>query len=111
MADGKFYSDVQVRNWHAYHPPVSEAVRDAHEQVREMFADLNVKLNNLLPEGPDKSVALRAVRDAMMQANGCLAVAGKVYGQEDTRPTLPTPDAVKNLSAEEAAALVKKIDK
>jgi hypothetical protein len=44
------------------------------------FGALAASMNDLLPEGPDKTVALRAIRDASMQANAVIACAQRVYG-------------------------------
>lgn len=79
----KFISDETLRGWFAYHPPASEAVREAHERVRRACEQLGLLFNGLLPEGPDKTVALRAVRNAMLEANACIAVAGDVYHAEE----------------------------
>lgn len=74
-----FLSDDQVANWFAYHPPTTAAIRDAHERVRAEYGALAASMNSLLPEGPDKTVALRAIRDAAMQANAAIACAQRVH--------------------------------
>lgn len=78
----KFVSDETLASWFAYHPPVGEGIASAHEHVRELFGDLAAELNDLLPEGPDKTVALRAVREAMYHANACIAVQQRLYEPE-----------------------------
>lgn len=75
----KFLSDEQVANWFAYHPPSTSAIKDGHERVRAEFGALAASMNNLLPEGPDKTVALRAIRDAAMHANAAIACAQMVH--------------------------------
>lgn len=84
----KYYTDTEVENWFGYHPPGCAHIIRAHEQIRREFASLAVSMNNLLPEGPDKSVALRAIRDAMYQANACVAVAQDVYDHENRPETV-----------------------
>lgn len=75
----KFITDEQLDNWFGYHPPTSQEVISAHEQIREEFGTLAKNMNHLLPEGPDKTVALRAIRDAAMQCNAAVACAQAVY--------------------------------
>lgn len=74
----KFISDEQLDNWFGYHPPSGPEIVGAHEQVRNAYGSLAKRMNNLLPEGPDKTVALRAIRDAAMQANAAIACAQKL---------------------------------
>jgi hypothetical protein len=78
----KFFDDEVVASWFGYHPPSSPQIAQAHEHVRYLFGELGVKLNNLLPEGPDKTTTLRALREAMYQANASIAVAQAVYTEE-----------------------------
>lgn len=53
-----------------------------HEFIRTQFGKLAVDLNNLLPEGPDKTVALRKLTEAMWAANAAVAVAQKLFEGE-----------------------------
>lgn len=78
----KHTSDRQLDEWFGYHPPSTDAIRDAHEQVRARCRDLAGFLSDLLPEGPDKTVALRAVRTVMHEANACIAVAQRLHSDE-----------------------------
>lgn len=80
MSGDKFVSDETLASWFAYHPPSSPTIATAHERVRALFGDLARELNALLPECPDKTVALRAVREAMYHANACIAVQQRLYG-------------------------------
>jgi hypothetical protein len=75
----KFTSDAQLDDWFGYHPPSSDEIRDAHEQVRAKCRELAGFLSDLLPECPDKTVALRAVRAVMYEANACIAVQQKLH--------------------------------
>lgn len=78
----KHITDEQLAHWFAYHTPSSQEIIDAHAEIRLSFRELALRLNNLLPEGPDKTVALRALQTAMMQANMCIALAQKLYSEE-----------------------------
>lgn len=77
----KFITDEQLKNWHGYHPPSDPSIVEAHERVRAEFLALATSMNGLLPEGPDKTVALRAIRDAAMQCNAAIACAQRVYAE------------------------------
>jgi hypothetical protein len=68
----QFTSDAQLDNWFAYHRPTGDAIA-AHERVRVEFRALAATLQELIPECPDKTVALRAVRQAMFAANAAIA--------------------------------------
>lgn len=78
----KFFSDETVASWFEYHVASSENVRMGHRFVRDKFRALAVELNNVLPEGPDKSVALRSLRAAMYDANAAIAVAQRLFEEE-----------------------------
>lgn len=75
----KHVSDEQLENWFSYHQPTSSEIVDAHQRVRNAFMFLAKEMNALLPEGPDKTVTLRAIRDASMQANATIACAQRLY--------------------------------
>lgn len=75
----KFTSDETLDKWFAHHPPSNQEILDAHTAIRMDFRDLARSLNNLLPECPDKTVALRALREAMYHANACIAVEQRLY--------------------------------
>lgn len=64
----RYTSDEQLTNWFGY-----ASVAVAHSEIRSLFFIVAKNLNNLLPEGPDKSAAFRSLRDAMYAANACLA--------------------------------------
>lgn len=78
----KFTSDETLDSWFAHHPPVSPDVVEAHVIIRKEFRALAGTLSNLLPECPDKTVALRALREAMYHANACVAVQQSVYRED-----------------------------
>lgn len=63
---------ADLDNWFTYHPPTAEsiptfeALRDAGHQFAETICAL-------VPPSPDRSVAIRNVREAVMNANASLA--------------------------------------
>lgn len=75
----KFTSDETLDKWFAHHAPSNDEIILAHETIRMRFRQLAQVLNDLLPEVPDKTVALRALRDAMYHANACVAVEQRLY--------------------------------
>jgi hypothetical protein len=85
----KHLSDDDLARWFAYHSPTDDAIRDAHEQIRAGYGELAQQMNNLLPEGPDKTVALRKLRklrEAMWGANAAVACAQATYGHQQAGP-------------------------
>jgi hypothetical protein len=78
----KFTPDAQLDDWFAHHSPSSPAIVQAHETVRAECRRLAQVFSDLLPECPDKTVALRAVRAAMFEANACIAVQQRLYEPE-----------------------------
>lgn len=57
----------------AHHPPSSQAVVDAHEQIRDRVAALATWANGIIPECDEKRRALDALDDAMMLLNSAVA--------------------------------------
>lgn len=75
----KFTSEAQLDDWFSFHPPSAPAIVEAHEQVRAKCRELAGFLSDLLPECPDKTVALRAVRQVMYDANATIACQQRLY--------------------------------
>lgn len=64
-------SDIAHR--FAFHPATTEEKRDAHTSVRQQCRQLADFLNDKLPDGRDKSVAITKLEEAMFWANAALA--------------------------------------
>ena len=90
----RYYSDVFLRDRVAHHPPSSDAIIAGHALVRELFGDLLVTLNALLPEGDLKRSTLDDLIRNMQQANACIAVHQLVHG-----PLSPTDDCSRDRAA------------
>ncbi len=75
----KFTSEEQLDQWFAYHPPATPDISVAHETVRAACRQLAQVFSDLLPECPDKTVALRKVREAMFEANATIACQQRLY--------------------------------
>jgi hypothetical protein len=69
----RFTSDAQLDNWCWYHSPSTPEVVMAHEDVRAMARQFMKLIQVVVPECPDKTVAFRAVREAMFAANAAIA--------------------------------------
>lgn len=70
----KYLSDAELDSWFSYHQPTTPEIVEAHNTVRKACRELAQVFSDLLPEGPDKTTALQAVRLAMYKANACIAV-------------------------------------
>lgn len=53
------------------------AQAEVYAYVGAKFRELAIVLNEQLPDGPGKTVALRKLAEARMQANACVALNGK----------------------------------
>lgn len=59
-----------------YHAPNADTL-PRHENVNAAFQQLWKHLHTALPDGPGKTVALRAVGRARMECNSCIANTGQ----------------------------------
>jgi hypothetical protein len=62
-----------VNNWFSFHPADTAEKISAHELIRDGFKSLAFRLLYLLPPSPDRTVAMRKLREGMYAANACLA--------------------------------------
>lgn len=63
-----------------YHPPKDDHARWAHGQVRDVCLAVAKALNDLCPDGREKSLAITHLEEAMYWANG--AIARNQQGEE-----------------------------
>lgn len=63
-----------IENRHTYHPPKDDEARQAHEQIREILKDAEIKIHGLLP-GPSRCASLfsTSMDQARMWANMAIA--------------------------------------
>jgi hypothetical protein len=61
-----------IENRFVYHPPTGSKVGQ-HEQTRAWCRELAHRLNGLLPEGREKSLAVTHLEEVMYWANGAIA--------------------------------------
>lgn len=70
----------------AYHPPKDDAAVKAHGQVRYEVGDTARVLDELLPDGREKALAITKLEEAMMWANAAIARNGsKAEAPSDSR--------------------------
>ena len=68
------FADLQNR--FAYHPATTEEVREMHQAIRHDCLKLSEAINNLCPEGREKSLAITNLEQTMMWANAAIARQG-----------------------------------
>ena len=68
--------DAILKDVFTYHPP-TEAQREIYNRINEVFLTAAQAINSLIPDGPGKTVAIRKLSDARMQANACVALDGR----------------------------------
>ena len=69
-------TDDQLKEIFSYHA-ATEPQRLAYEQINTAFLECASVVNAAVPEGPGKTVAIRKLSEARMQANHCIALEGR----------------------------------
>lgn len=67
------YNDLENR--FSFHPTKDEETKMKHNSVRNRCFDLAEELNELVPEGREKSLAITHLEQVMMWANAGIARA------------------------------------
>jgi hypothetical protein len=57
----------------SYHPADTQEKREAHEHVRAACLTLSLQLDELLPDGREKSLAITNLEQTMFWANAAVA--------------------------------------
>jgi hypothetical protein len=84
-------NQADIDNWFSYHPPTPEQLV-AYNKIRAAAKVYAETINKHVPDGADKTTAMRTIRNSVMQAN--LAVA--CYVGAPKRPTIAELDAILN---------------
>jgi hypothetical protein len=66
-----------------YHPPANASEVRKYEILREAAKNFATVIVDMTPSGPDQSVAVRKVREAVMTANAAIALEGRIFRKED----------------------------
>ena len=69
-------TDDQLKDVFTYHPP-TPAQREIYEKINAAFLECARVVNAVTPEGPGKTVAIRKLSEARMQANHSISVEGR----------------------------------
>lgn len=59
-------------NWFVYHAPTSDQLT-AYEKLRSSAKEFAHAIDDLVPDGADKSAAIRKLRETLMTANAGIA--------------------------------------
>lgn len=62
-----------IRNRFAFHPAPDDEKRNAHTAVRTQCLNAALYLNEMLPDGREKSLAITHLEEAMFWGNAALA--------------------------------------
>ena len=69
-------TDEQLQNWFTYHSPFSDQL-PKYAAIREAGWHLATIIRDNSPASPDRTAAIRKVREAVMTANAAIACGGK----------------------------------
>lgn len=69
---------TDIENRFAFHAAPNQEKRDAHTSVRQACRQLADKLNESLPEGREKSLAITHLEEVMFWGNAALARMNEV---------------------------------
>lgn len=67
---------LDIANRFAFHPATTDEKRDAHTSVRQQCRALADALNEQLPEGREKALAITHLEEVMLWGNAALARQG-----------------------------------
>lgn len=62
-----------LENRFSFHPATTEEIKQAHETIRNTVLRFAVDLNDQLPEGREKSLAITKLEEVMFWANAAIA--------------------------------------
>lgn len=71
---------AELSNRFRYHPPTTSERITLHGEVRTLVSELAMHLNELLPEGREKSVVMTKLEETMFWANAAVARVPDVPG-------------------------------
>lgn len=69
-------TEEQLLHIFSYHPTKDDQL-EKYETVNKLFFELANKVNELMPNGPGHTTAIRKLADARMAVNAAIALEGK----------------------------------
>lgn len=63
----------ELQNRFEWHTPQDAETAKAHSNVRHLCLDLAIALNNVVPEGREKALAITKLEEVMMWSNAGIA--------------------------------------
>ena len=63
----------ELHNRFRYHPPLTDERRNTHQNVRDACTEMVDFLNEVLPDGREKSLAVTKLEEVMFWANAAIA--------------------------------------
>lgn len=60
----------------SHHPPANEETAELHAWIRLELKDVAQSFQAVLPDSPEKTLAIRRLQEAMMYANAAVAQHG-----------------------------------
>lgn len=85
----------EARDQFSYHPATADTA-PRHAAVRDIFAVTLSDLWDAVPDGPEKTLAIRKLQEAQMYANLAIALTAPV----DTGPTRATARVLPDQASE-----------
>lgn len=68
----------ELENRFIFHPALDRGTQCRHEAIRETFLGVAEELNESLPEGREKALAITKLEEGMFWANAAIARANPV---------------------------------
>lgn len=70
------FDEEEIRDIFTYHPPTHNQAA-TYGLINDAFTECALKIAPLMPDGPGKTAAIRALASARMAANAAVALQGK----------------------------------
>jgi hypothetical protein len=61
-----------IENWFTYHPPTPDQILQ-YTSIRDYAKSFAICILNNVPDSPDRTVAIRKLRECVMTANAAIA--------------------------------------
>jgi hypothetical protein len=66
---------IDIDNAFTYHPPTGPAQVETYQDIRTAGRQLAHVVDEMVPDGPEKTLAIRKIQEAVMWANAGIACA------------------------------------